>query len=384
MDSLLDDLAGEGKLDSRGQFTLDATKIRERYESFQQDMARFYLARLAQGLVQLRPKRISIKITRDSLVLWAEASSVSLALRPISQLLNGETAFSQGLLTSFLAECQEVEVSTRGSCLILRPDGTFHMATNPGHAGSVEVVLKFSRPKGFLGTLLGRAKENAAIHTLVTQSFASCAIPFDLDGRQINGTPIPARPISPYLLVECQFVDRSLDLSESVWGDARMARPSCLHRIADGRVRSQLSFRKVGKISPPPYHSSLLLRRSESGVYLDTELPSPCSKILALRREMEPHSLLYMVDKGMQIEAIDIEMGCPGLVAIVSAHKLAKDASGLRVVRDKRFQALLHELKAQAALAFADFESLPDRDKTGSGHFLASEEISRAQLAYGM
>lgn len=383
MDSLLDDLAGEGKLDSRGQFTLDATKIRERYASFQSDMDQFYLARLLQGLVDLGPKRVSVTVTRQELVLRAEGVADSLALQPVSTLLSGTTAFSQGLLTSLVTDCREVVVASGGDRLTLLPDGVIHLNPDSGGSERVEVALNFSRPKGLLGTLLGRAKENAAIHSFVTNSFASCAIPIVLDGRRLNGTPIPARPLSPYLLIECQFVDHSLELSQSVWGDARTTRPSCFYYSADGRYRCQLVRDKIGKISPAPYHSTLFLRLNRRERYCDVEQPSPCSMILALRREMEPHSSLYMVDKGMLMEAVDIEMGCPGLVAVVPAYKLAKDASGLRVVQDERFQELLGELKARAALAFADFESLLHLEKTASDYLLISEEFSKAQLAYG-
>ncbi len=383
MDSLLNDMVGEGRLESQGQFTIDAGKIRERYESFQNEMPRYYLARLLQGLVELEPQSISVEVHRQKLVLRAEQPAHQLPLRPVPNLLNGASAFSQGLLTSFLTDCHELEVKSDVQRLRLLPDGIFHLSSINRKSG-VEVSLSFARPKGLLGALVGRGNENAAIHSFLSYSFSVCAIPFVLDGRPINGSPISPRSRSPYLLVEQQLVrENSAALTPSVWGDSRSSRRSCYYRDPSGKSRGTVNPDLVTKSSPPHYQSAIFVRRSPQGGYLDSETPSPCAMIVALRCEMSNHSLLYMVDKGMVIEAIDTEIGCPGLVAVVSASHLSKDASGLRVVRNQAYNELTKEIKAQAALAFAQFESLHSWEKQLCGVFQASEELGRAQLAYG-
>lgn len=383
MDSLLNDMVGEGRLESQGQFTVDASKIRERYESFQAGTPRYYLARLLQGLVELEPKRITVEIRRQKLVLRADSPAIPLVLNDLPHLFEGATPVSQGLLTSFLAGCVELDVRHGKLQLRLRPNEEPTLSSMNAQK-SVEVHLTFTRPKGLLGLLTGRAKENAAIHSFLSYSFSACAVPFVLDGRPVNGTPITSRPVSPYHLVEVQLSSTTLSSSQAVWGDARMTRPSCFYRSPDGRTRGEIDDRYVGKLKPPHYHSTLFVRLSEAAQPEDVDRACPCSMVLALRRDMPTHSLLIMVDKGLVIETIDTEIGCPGLVAVVSAAKLSKDASGLRVVRNQAYQELLDDIRIQASLAFRQFESLKSWEKTGSGFFMASEELGRAQLAYGV
>lgn len=383
MDSLLDDMAGEGRLESQGHFTIDSSKIRERYESFQKETPRYFLARLLQGIVELEPQRITVAIQRQKLVLRAESPAVKLSLQNVSNLFEGVTPFSQGLLTSFLAGCLELDIRSDKLQLRLRPEEAPKLSSIIPQS-SLELHLTFARPKGLLGLLTGRAKENAAIHSFLTYNLSTCSIPFVLDGRPINGSPITSRDFSPYHLVEYQISSDTLSPSQTVWGDSHITRPACYRMRSDGRTQGEAAHNLVGKHNPPHYHGVLFVRLDEAAKPRDTDRACSCSMIIALRRDMPNHSLLYVVDRGVLIETIDTEMDCPGLVAVISAAKLSKDASGLRVIRDRAYDQLLDDLKIQASLAFRLFESLRSWEKTGSGIRLASEELGRAQLAYGV
>lgn len=82
-----------------------------------------------------------------------------------------------------------------------------------------------------------------------------------------------------------------------------------------------------------------------------------CYALLAIAPELEGPGLLVPVKEGVILGATEADLGCPGALAVVSAHGLTEDLSQFGVVRNAAYDELLSYLRGQ----FREMlEALPD------------------------
>lgn len=70
-----------------------------------------------------------------------------------------------------------------------------------------------------------------------------------------------------------------------------------------------------------------------------------CHLVLSLGYPWEQDQRVEFVRNGVLLEVHSLEIGCPGLFAIVAWPELKTDATSMRIVRDDRYEELLHHLK---------------------------------------
>lgn len=105
-------------------------------------------------------------------------------------------------------------------------------------------------------------------------------------------------------------------------------------------------------------HSSIRLGDQEKG--------ARCRAWIAVEAGLSPKARLGFVDDGVLISEEEMDLGLPGLVAVLSVEGLGKDLTGFQLVRDSAFDELLRWVKAQGQELVNELlqrlEDIPIRD----------------------
>ena len=161
MDAFLDSLRQEGTSDSEGVFSLDHSQFREKSALFQKQRSDYFLLRLVQGMVEMRPRELVITSSRRALSLKANLPTRPAALQPTSHLFSGHNTLSQGLLTCFLAGFAGLELRSEEGRFRVDDEGKGLYEYEPLNK-AFAVRLRLGR--GFFGKLLHNAKRALLYH----------------------------------------------------------------------------------------------------------------------------------------------------------------------------------------------------------------------------
>ena len=92
----------------------------------------------------------------------------------------------------------------------------------------------------------------------------------------------------------------------------------------------------------PPSQASLRtgLRPGEEG---------PCRAWLAVAAHLETPNRVIYVEDGVVLSEEEHQLGCPGMIAVISAESLAKDLTGFQLVKNADYERNLEWLRQQAS-----------------------------------
>ena len=75
---------------------------------------------------------------------------------------------------------------------------------------------------------------------------------------------------------------------------------------------------------------------------------------MALRNHLAPKATVHFIKKGLLIQTMQIDLGCPGILAVCTATKLRYDASGFKLVENTAFQQRIDYLRHYARVMAGD------------------------------
>ena len=394
MDKLLDNLRS-GTVDSQGTFTVDLGALEEKLETHQFKLPGFALLKLIQAAGTGRPHEVRIRLSRSELTLEADLHTLPGELSALEELLDQPlkthpTRFTEHLAWGWAALRGE---RPRRAFLSLWGGGAGRNALMEGPEWSTRwEAFESQRPVpgfriqiaratvGGLTGLLHGLRSRATVEHGVLLDRCSCApFPVKLDGRLINNperhltaglgtTPLPMPPA--YLLVErvlfnpgdeariavpdpgcCRMTADDFvldDLPLEVHGPGRCFTKEWRH-LHGGRAFPASAFRRgegfaldhrgVWKLNPATLtHSSWKEPRRGQ------ELPL-ARAVLFLRAGLTGPGYLILVQDGVAVGSHEVDLGCPGMLAIAAADGWPTDLSRLRVREGQELSDLLALLR---------------------------------------
>ena len=74
-----------------------------------------------------------------------------------------------------------------------------------------------------------------------------------------------------------------------------------------------------------------------------------CGVAFAIPMHLQGPGRLYLLDRGVSLDPVEVDLGCPGILCVASAAGLQTDLSGLRVVKNEAFNEKVERLRRAAA-----------------------------------
>lgn len=354
LSDLVQDLQREAVPESSGVFTLDPSVAEEKLQNFALVEPEDYLLKLVQAGVALGASRIDIQSKPAAMeMLWHDASlqaddlpglmghllspQGSRHLRHLAAGLRGSVAVRPDYL---LIESGQGERAFRRSWT----DGSWNSQPIPGRSDEfTRLYLRrdLARILGKLSTSLrdfvnGRSTRNAEESAL-----RSCSqffpIPLTINGQTIEPSPFGSPRYPGYRIEDDEFPGESrapayvVQLEPSAYIEGRLHRNHLLIETA---------------ISGPGSLPALATRTAS--IRLPQAPRPPYCAWLALEAALNPQAQIYLVDDGLVIDRLSLDVGVPGVIAVLSVETLSKDLTGFQVVHNHAYEALLDWLQSQA------------------------------------
>ena len=330
IEDLLNGLCREGEVDSSGQFTLDRSKALEKMRAFQLDNPYAYCLKWLQAAVaggarsfawESNPKWVRARIQHMN--LNPELLGLLPSLLFDSRGSVAEKHLSAGLNAVIQTKAQSLSVSwsdgLHGVQAVWR-SGRFEQATflPPDPTPQVEVTM--------VRTPQDRLREwwYAANYHHIGEVRG---------GRQ-------ARDREQQLLHESSGFAPGHVSIQGVLSDFQLrATPTLLSQL-----RSLLTLR-----SAYGFRTATMVAAEKDGFYLDRISTIAngrrCRLFLATPHTPPDFTVLYLVRDGVTLEPQHILEGLPGKVVVACAQRLKTDLSGLRIVTDENWEALVEEVR---------------------------------------
>ena len=351
MDSFISGLSGEGRSDSEGSFTLDVRKALKKLERFQLRSEQHYLAKLLQAAYCLDATEIHIDLgvrsldfsfkfewdpTVDVLPLAEGLGGIKKLGSPAARHLALALRSAGGRVRWQLAKNRFLEVGE--DRVALDQSGTFL-----GRA--IFQVLRQSWWEGFK-----RVWRRSDEHLFLYEALRFYPKPVYLDGRQIyrhnwlrkikpGGLWYGYRSM-PYYLLEAYFGSSlelpSIGAAAARWEGFSADGPEGFYR--NDRIKESgrglvTDLRNVGFQFQVPT------------LYKWTERVHHYGVALALPLEMKGPARVHFLLDGVLSDGVSVELGCPGLLCVVSGEGLEVDMSEFQVVQNLEYRQRLTVLQ---------------------------------------
>lgn len=353
---LVQDLQREAVPESTGVFTLDPAVAEAKLQNFALVEPEDYLLKLVQAGVALGAHRIDVHSKPAAMeMLWhgppLQANDLpglmghllspqgSRHLRHLAAGLRGSVAVSPDYL---LIESGQGDEAFRRSW----KDGIWNTQPIPGRSDDfTRLYLRrdLARILGKLTTRLkdfvsGKSTRNAEETTLLSccQFFP---IPLTLNGEPIKSGPFGSERYPGYCIEEDEFPGESrppaylIALEPSAYIEGRLHRN---HLLIEKEIAGPGSLPALGV-------RTASIRRSAA------EAP-PCRAWIALEAALNSQAQIYLVDDGLVIDRLSLELDVPGVVAVLSVESLTKDLTGFQLVHNHAYEALLEWLQGEVQL----------------------------------
>ena len=380
VESLLQQLSGEGELSSRGRFTLDASKSRQKIGQFLENDPASWANWWVRGLHALGASSLNFQLGRQLLLLTATFPSDSLGLESLSAFLvrgddpvdaPGLALMRNGLLwlQALMAMQPDLQVSLLlQDCGLdcgfwkLSQDG---LEVGPVPSGSDQPLLRLT----LQGLHLQKLRSQLA--AVLPQRLAYATFPVVLDGRALN--PIPSEGDLLYaryylgggggdlLLVPAPHALQAHRYSLHVPGEhhprtvnrPRLATPAS--RVADFSLAGHLpSDIRWGSREGQPLltfqsggQSQQICLQGASPFPLASgwsEEAPPWRVPVALFRSFAGPDQVIVIDRGLCLEPTLLQFAGPrdfGWKALVARDGIQTDLSGIKVVEDAQHAQML-------------------------------------------
>lgn len=318
--SRIDVLQAEGQFHSSGCFTLQAAEARAKLLRFQLD-AGLFLAKWIQAGVSLGSQTIRVELEPKITVTLVGEGDCPLRLEPLLKKLEAPIDLPS----------QSAEASLMLGVLASQSEGqdrplTLHLR-DPQQGLLVQILGEEARARTLEGVgrdwsltlTLSNYPEVDELRQMVKQRCGYSPVPIELEGQQL----------------ECP------------WGGE--------YHIAE----AFLSGENTRRIQLPDPHTRPCWCVCQDSHYAGRNSPDPATFLLCYSQESHwdaalavsdrrGRSLIQWVKAGVILEQDFVDLGTPGMVAVVSAHYLRTDLSHTRLLRDEAYQARLALLREQS------------------------------------
>lgn len=363
LEPLLADLRAEGSLDSAGQFTLDYDEAQRRLADFGLENPHAYVLKLIQAAA-LCPTRALVTIQVDAAGVTVERGAVRLEPQALETLIGCVVTvdaerwlreLAYGALASLkVASRVEIETHLGEESFVLRVDAAGQ------HFDQLEASGRF---QGWRVRVIRSKKlltRSYPEDSLIRERTAFCPLAVCLNGKILpKATFLGTRERGAKVLDLGRILGRSafrLSRRRYCAGTCLMTRylipdrdsGDLLTRFYSRVVRRvvRLRFIESEPIMPSTRNNVEILELGEDwrpneargwpfntlGYFL---------AIVAIQIDLEPLARVTLVRDGITLETNRVDLGVPGLVAVVAASGLQMDLSELRVVENEAYVAML-------------------------------------------
>lgn len=376
LSELIEDLEDDGVRDSSGEFTLDPREAERKLANFALARPEDYVLKLAQCAVAIGADEMHLRTSSSQVEVFWNGPSLNRDDLPgvMGHLLSAHSPANRRHLRHLAAGLRGA-VGMSPSNLWLesgsgpaafrrtwRQDSWVDVARPERVATGtvVSLIRDLSSTLGEMTSDLGaflqgrgnRSDEEQALRaavgyfpiTVVVNSKILARRPFGqprYDGYRIQDDEFPGECRPPRYLV-------AQDPTSYV--DALVHRYH--HLIEREVVDPSGSLPRLGE-----RHASVRLGQEEG---------RRCRAWVALAAEMSKAARIAFVEDGLLLAEEEVELGVPGLVAVLSVERLSKDLTGLQLVRDRAYSELLGWLKSQgeelARELLQHLDDIPIRD----------------------
>lgn len=389
LDRLLARLRSEGEHDSEGAFTLSLEAALRKLAEFRLPRGA-YLLKFVQAAARWGGSRIEVRLgSREASILFETPWVVDRELleqAATSPLGSSPHPALEHLLVGLMAARETCDEPV---CWLW--DDAVTAALRMDHQGlrvTYHSPLQGVFPAGALIQLRRRQRSlwegvrgwfgTSDEHALLSRGARFAPLPVRLDGRWLNAPTLPGfwADLSQYALI---LVERDLILGSETghhllavdqprWRAARRVelqeqqynlfahqqmhctsllqlRVSRFRALRSGELEVYLGVR-----DGQSYSADLPLFPFESSTLVGTRSrPVAALASLALSDRLEGPGHLTLVKDGVMLPAREVDLGCPGVMALASAEGLQADLSQLDVVEDEAYQTLLSQLRNHVA-----------------------------------
>ena len=334
LDDLLHSLTHEGERDSSGQFTLDLNKATEKIRDFQLENPFQYCLRWLQGAVagkarafQWRSNAVSVEVHIDGLTLHSQRIPRLPGLLFENQASPSERHFSAGLNAVIKTKARAVHITSgmiKGSW---RPGGYTQSELERPFQGAL-IQLERSR-----GDILSQLWHAANHHHVGSKAGSPTA-------RDQEQTLLHNQGACAPLILDIQNFAPEWDLTYQ----APFSAWRLLTGFFEGLIQQPFLSEqwKPLKEGLPGFYPQPRNRPQVGG---RKAIPPLTSIYVARPRHPHQHSLLYPIKDGVMLPTLEILKGRPGAVFMADVSLLNSDLTGLRLVQDEAFRALVQELE---------------------------------------
>lgn len=323
LDDLLEQLQVEGQKDSSGRFTLDARSAAPKLRAFRLANPYFYVLKLVQSAVASGAGRIQVTCSRRGVHLvhdgkldaehaeWLFHHGFSDEAPEAVRLL------AEGVGSAVGATAQSLELACwdgqRGIRQVWRAGIASKSAWRPGGAPRLQFSLRRWLRDQFAGWVRALSQD---VFDLLTSN-----------RRSMTGEGGAVYDRCPYLNPKLYLNGRLVN--HFVFGSPRVS--SGRHHLAERLVPARQPKSSSSFLPPRPH------------------LQEPLEAMLAIEQQLRPVAHLTWLQSGVTLMEEQLELGVPGLVALLSCEGLNTDISGFRLVHDAAYRERIAWLRHEAA-----------------------------------
>ncbi len=346
VNDLLNQLSGEGELQSSGRFTVDVSKAKEKLAEFQFEDAFYYILKLVQAAVaggasglSLQSRTAEVEVTILGLgftpyqlenvlySLMADSSETTPALRHFAMGLNAAVSTraseitvqsfdgKDGLEVRWTKKGQRSAAWTPGKPLaqtrmLLKRTAADVLSDIGAKIGSRDVFSMFS------GDRKGMDREQALIY----DHGAFCPMPISINGRPCPGYDLG---VPPYSGVLGTLWSRLFDNGSSV--DPK-------HHLFEIYLPKEGNSAVTG---PRLTHSRWPLGYVKNGLY---------SAILAVPARLAEDTVIMPVRDGISLKPFKVAWDGPGAILYLDAKDLQVDLTETNLIKNEKTLGILGDL----------------------------------------
>ncbi len=360
-----------GALDSQGRFTLDHSRAKLKLAQFQFDDATAYLLKFVQAGVLLGARRIRLSCGLSTVTIRFEEPSERLGSEDVINLIRDPIESEAGRRFPILA-----------NALTGAPTSSI-VFEDPFAGDRLTVAAQLAQetlPKqdpGYYQFTLTRLDKNRSAQTRAAESKTInercdlCPVPVIIDGLIVA----LSRPGTHFYSTSKAAVENSqpfylAELHQAATTGPGLGLPEVAPEPAITYIqgaRAQTGFKLPGMF--------LLVRDSPQK---RPKEPDGARLLVVLSPLFEGEGRLHLVQHGVTLEVLKLDLGCPGAVAAVCVDGLATDLSGFKVRPCQELSAAIDEARAKVAeLVKLTLEELPHLGLllTDSWHNLAGAVV---------
>lgn len=361
LNDLMEDLSDDGVRDSSGVFTLDPKEAERKLATFALANPQDYILKLVQaavaagaGAVEVEARTGEVEVRWDGPGLAAHSLPglmghlLSAGCPPETRHLRHLAAGLRGSV-GVKPRSLRVESGSGGGGFRRSWDGDgWKDEPLPQRESSLTQVYLardlgsiFSEWGAELGAMVrGRRNRNHEEEALL----AACGylpVPISINEELVPRASFGQARYPTYKIEEDEFPGECRPPGYLVASDQDSYVEGKVHR-RHHLIETQLV---VGRGSLPPLGPRLASLR----VGAEPATGQRCRSWIALESELSPRARVSFVDDGVMIAQEVLDSPVPGLVAVISVEELAKDLTGLQLVKDGAYRAALDVVMAEAA-----------------------------------